>query len=149
MKLDQATGLWGWDRRLERCEAATSGQPGEAGEPALVDQLLGDLVVHAVEAEDDEARAVRVATGRAADRDGRQGERQEQEADRAGLSCAHADCSASVGVVRKSTFPSMCFGGSNPKSRKAVGAMSMSAGSGSSTSKLLKRTPGTSRGSMQ
>jgi hypothetical protein len=43
----------------------------------------------------------------------------------------------------------MCDGGWMPNKRSAVGAMSTMCGSSASIERLQKKTPGTSRGSMQ
>ncbi len=145
VKLDQAIGDSGGTEVPSGAADALALQALEGGHAAGGDQLLGVGPVHSVEAENDDLLA-RLAMAAAAGEGGRQ---HGEEENRARVFLAHRHRrpvsfrplspaaarprwgSNSV-VFSKSGLPSMCAGGSIPKRRRAVGAMSISAGSSSS-----------------
>ena len=57
MNVDHATGLCGGIEVPKRREAAGRGKPREVREPALVDERSREVVIQAVEAEDDDPLA--------------------------------------------------------------------------------------------
>ena len=142
MNVDQATGLCGGIGGAERAEAASGGDLAEMRHPASRHQVARQLVVQAVEAEHDDPPAHAADACRPLhpdEHDERRGRTRRPPAE----GCARSSCRPASGR------PSMYAGGSMPNSRSTVGAMSTSAGSSVSIGRLQKRTPGTSRGSMQ
>ena len=122
MNVDQATGLCGGIDVPSGAKPPRRGQPREMRQPALRRSVARQLVVEAVEAEDDDAPAGRRRVPPQREQPRRATQRRSDERQRARAAARSCDATANG-------RPSMCAGGSMPNSRSAVGAMSTSAGS--------------------